>query len=468
LASRELEGSSRLQQGKFKRNEQRKMKTLIRSINRSPLRCGFFTLAIALCWFALSPPLKAQDCPSTCPGGGNTGVGVNALDSVLPGTVNNTAVGIEALTNDTTGDANVAVGHAALAKNTHGNFNMAIGSEALANNIVGNFNMGIGFRALFMNTGNRNSAIGAAALRNNAGASDNTAIGSEAMRENQTGEQNTAIGAQALNQNIDGRFNDAVGAGALRNNTGGFGNNAFGNSALFSNQTGSENTAIGDVALAFNDSSGNGLANNNTAVGGAALESNTDGSENTAVGTGAGQNVINGFNNTYVGDFVGTLAPDESSTIRIGDLSNGNGSGSLACFIGGIFNNFQPVGGSVVEVTIDLATDELGWDVGPSQRGSAPAAPRSAPLRRIAPGAPAQRSAMLNGKVGKVEKLEATVAQLKFAVAKQEATILQQKKDFQAIVSHQQKRIDALTAGLEKVSAQLEASKPAPKVVANK
>jgi hypothetical protein len=155
--------------------------------------------------------------------------------------------------------------------------------------------------------------------------------------------------------------------------------------------------------------------------------------------------VITGFNNTYVGDFVGTLAADESNTIRIGDLSNGNGAGSLACFIGGIFNNFQPVGGSVVEVTLDLATDELGWDIGPSQGGGAPGAPRSAPVPRGAT-QPHARPAMPNGKVGKVEKLEATVAQ-------------------------QQKQIETLTAQLkqqaaqiQKVSAQLEASKPTPKV----
>ena len=43
---------------------------------------------------------------------------------------------------------------------------------------------------------------------------------------------------------------------------------------------------------------------------------------------------------------------------------------------------------------------------------------------------------------GKVEKLETTVAR-------------------------QQKQIEALTAGLQKVSAQLEASKPAPQVVNN-
>ena len=64
------------------------------------------------------------------------------------------------------------------------------------------------------------------------------------------------------------------------------------------------------------------------------------------------------------------------------------------------------------------------------QDGIAPTAPRSAPVPRS--------SAMLNGKVGKVEKLEATVAQ-------------------------QQKQIETLTAQLgeqaaqiQKVSAQLE------------
>jgi hypothetical protein len=75
--------------------------------------------------------------------------------------------------------------------------------------------------------------------------------------------------------------------------------------------------------------------------------------------------VITGFNNTYVGDFVGTLAGDESDTIRIGDVSNGNGTGSLECYIGGIFNNFQPVGGSVVVVTLDRVDDHLGWDFWP-------------------------------------------------------------------------------------------------------
>ena len=217
---------------------------------------------------------------------------------------------------------------------------------------------------------------------------------------------------------------------------------AVSGAALYSNTTGENNTANGYQALMSNTTGGN-----NTAVGASALLNNVDGSENTIVGSGSGPNLIAGFNNTYIGDFVGTLAPDESNTIRIGDLSNGNGAGSLACFIGGIFNNFQPVGGSVVEVTLDLATDELGWDIGPNQGGSAPVR-RSIPLRRSAPGAPTQRPAMPNGTVGKVEKLEATVAQ-------------------------QQKQIETLTAELreqaaqiQKVSAQLELRKPATRTAA--
>jgi peptidoglycan hydrolase CwlO-like protein len=35
------------------------------------------------------------------------------------------------------------------------------------------------------------------------------------------------------------------------------------------------------------------------------------------------------------------------------------------------------------------------------------------------------------------------------------------------IIAKQQKQIEALTAGLQKVSAQLEANKPTPRVVAN-
>jgi uncharacterized coiled-coil protein SlyX len=54
----------------------------------------------------------------------------------------------------------------------------------------------------------------------------------------------------------------------------------------------------------------------------------------------------------------------------------------------------------------------------------------------------------------KVEQQEATITEVKSTAAKQEATIAQQKK-----------QIEALTAGLQKVSAQLELNKVAPQIV---
>ena len=273
-----------------------------------------------------------------------------------------------------------------------------------------------------------------------------TAEGTRALQSLTTGFGNSAIGWYSLFGATTGNFNTGLGAGTLALNNGDE-NTATGAAALLLNTAGTGNIAIGATALLNNDSDAAGLGNNNTAVGSGALLNNVDGSENTAVGTGAAPNVINGFNNTYVGDFVGALAPDESNTIRIGDLSNGNGAGSLACFIGGIFNNFQPVGGSVVEVTLDLANDKLGWDLAPSQAGRSPVqrsviVPRSAPQPRIRP----QHQAMLNDRV---ERLQATVAQ-------------------------QQKQIETLTAQLreqaakiQKVSAQFELSKAAPQTVLN-
>jgi hypothetical protein len=49
----------------------------------------------------------------------------------------------------------------------------------------------------------------------------------------------------------------------------------------------------------------------------------------------------------------------------------------------------------------------------------------------------------------------------------QEATITQQRKDLEAALAQQQKEIEALAAGLQKVSAQLEVSKPAAQTVKN-
>jgi uncharacterized protein involved in exopolysaccharide biosynthesis len=48
-----------------------------------------------------------------------------------------------------------------------------------------------------------------------------------------------------------------------------------------------------------------------------------------------------------------------------------------------------------------------------------------------------------------------------------QATVAEQQKSFASKLVQQQRQIEALTAGLQKVSAQLEASKPAPQMVLN-
>ena len=241
-----------------------------------------------------------------------------------------------------------------------------------------------------------------------------------------------------------GWYNNAVGANALTSNVDGYSNDAFGTHALFFNINGVANTAMGYYTLWNNDSDALGLANGNTAVGATALFNNVDGSDNTAIGDSTGRNVITGFNNTYIGDLVGDLAADESSTIRIGDLSNGNGSGSLQCYIGGIWNNPQPVGGSVVVVTVDLDNDHLGYDAGAARSDSAPAAPhRGAPQPRSRP---QLRQAMLNDKV---EKLEATVAQ-------QQKQIGQQQKQIETLIVQLREQAETFTAQLKEQATQIQ------------
>ncbi len=337
-------------------------------------------------------------------------------------------------------------------------FNTAEGENALllllpnvgaGNTAVGWFSLGEGSTESF------NTGLGAGALVLNEGDS-NTALGCVALLLNTTGFNNTAAGSDAMVFNESGIYNDAYGAFALEDNLDGFSNNAFGEHALALNVTAAANTAVGDVALGNNDSDGAGMANNNVGVGAGALAANVDGSENTAVGTGAGQsNLVTGFNNTYLGDFVGSLAGDESSTIRIGDLSNGNGAGSLDCYIGGIFNNNQPVGGTVVAVTIDLSNDHLGFDPGPN--GKVPVLKRGVPARRSLqqPGArpQLQHQAMLNDKV---EKLQTTVAQ-------QQNQIAQQQKQIETLTAQIKDQADQI----QKVSAQLEMIRPTPRVVKN-
>ena len=129
------------------------MKTLIRSINRSPLRLALLVIPLVLACFGLVQNTHALLPPPAPDGGyagGNTAEGDGALFNLTTG-LNNTAVGKDALTSDTDGAYNVAIGRSALSANVSGNFNMAIGTEALRDSIA-TYNLAIGFRVGFVNT----------------------------------------------------------------------------------------------------------------------------------------------------------------------------------------------------------------------------------------------------------------------------------------------------------------------------
>ena len=402
-------------------------------------------------------------------GSGNTGIGWRSLFLVGNGSFN-TGVGAGTLALNTA-DSNTAVGTAALLLNTTGPDNTAIGANTLVHNVAGDSNTAVGAEALEFNNdlASDNTAVGAEALQFNTSGNPNTAVGYAALNGNLTAGGNTAVGYDALLFNDSfgrgfpfGWYNNAVGAGALISNIDGYSNNAFGNDALFFNVTGVANTAVGYYALWNNDSDALGSGNDNTAIGAIALFNNVDGSANTAIGKGAGQNVIAGVNNTYLGDFVGILADDESDTIRIGDVSNGNGAGSLECFIGGIYNNFQPVGGTVVQVTLDLTDDHLGWDYSPSGGGNAPG-------QRSAPAAPIQQRLLLNEKIGKIGKIlpdkKGTPYRVRYEAVN--ALLLHEVRKEHREVQDLKKQVAALTASLQKVSAQLELNKPAAQTASN-
>jgi ABC-type transporter Mla subunit MlaD len=71
-----------------------------------------------------------------------------------------------------------------------------------------------------------------------------------------------------------------------------------------------------------------------------------------------------------------------------------------------------------------------------------------------------------NGEIYTV-RYDAVNAMLLNEFLKEHRKVEELTKEFQTTVAQQQKQIEALTTGLQKVSAQLEASKPAPQVVNN-
>ncbi len=465
---------------------------LPKSISRSPLRRGvpLIPFALALALFAASPTARAQ-LPPPAPDGGypgnNTAEGDGALSSVQINATTgaglaNTAIGFDALHSNTTGSDNTATGNTALLNNTTGSFNTATGFQALFSNTTGGNNTATGVDALLKNTtGVSNTATGFQALFSNTTGSDNTATGNTALISNTTGGGNTANGWEALVVNTTGNGNTATGLLALGGNTTGSNNTATGVDAGGGN--GNNNTATGFEALGGNN------GNNNTATGFEALFNNSRGKNNIALGASAGFNLTTGNNNIDIGNS-GVAA--EGRTIRIGTAGI-----QMATFIAGISGATASSGAAVFvnsngQLGTTTSSRRFKQEIKPMDKASeAILALRPVSFRykqEIDPkgipqfGLVAEEVEKVNpdlvvrddeGKVYTV-RYEAVNAMLlnEFLkehrkVEEQGTVIAQQQKNFESKIAQQQKQIEALTTIVQKVSAQVELSRPAPQTVAN-
>ena len=454
-------------------------------------------IALMLGCFGLSPQARAVDPP---PDGGypndNTAEGDNALANLDTRTgAYNTAIGHQALFSITTSSGNTAVGDLALFADTIGIQNTAVGWFALSENVDGTDNVASGISALGFNTsggentatgafaleqnrmGNNNTASGALALGNPDG-SNNTATGAQAMLGDApdvlpTAHDNTADGAFALQNITTGNFNVASGVSALFTNSTGSNNVANGFQALYSNTIGFANTAIGVQAL-FSNTTGSG----NTANGVNALYNNTTGSSNIALGVSAGFNLTTGNNNIDIGHFG---VAGESKRIRIGTAGT-----HARTFIAGI-RGVTTQNANAIPVLIDSA-GQLGT-MSSSRRFKKKIKPMdqtSEAILGLRPvtfhyksdntGTPqfgliAEEVAEVNpdlvvhdenGEIYTV-RYEAVNAMLLNEFLKEH----RKNEEQQAMIARLEKQIEALTAGLQKVSAQVELSKSAPQTVLN-
>jgi hypothetical protein len=341
------------------------------------------------------------------------------------------------------------------------NFTTAAGDHALQALTLGLGNTAIGTFSLFsVTTGNFNTAVGAGALDLN------------------TADSNTAVGAAALLFNTSGTVNTAIGTAALEFNTTASSNTANGAFALFSNTTGGSNTAVGEVALQDNAS-----GSENTAIGGGALGSNIDGSHNEAVGQAALGNNTHGSNNIAVGEFAGQSVTTSNNVICIGvqglDVSD-------SCFIGNILNA-TATGGSAVFIDannkLGTITSSKRFKQDIKQMGTASEALFSLkPVsfrykKQIDPAGTAQLGLVaeevekvnpdlvVRDKEGKPYSVryDQVNAMLLNEFLKEHRTV----QELEANAMRQQKQIESLTAGLQKVSAQLELIETAPRTVNN-
>ena len=364
---------------------------------------------------------------------------------------------------------NTAEGQNALLSLTTGGFNTAVGFLSLRSDTTGSFNTAVGAGTLLANTADQNTATGTGALLSNTGGAANTADGAFALFSNSTGFHNSAFGSGALMSNTGGQHNTAMGFDALVGSTGNY-NTALGAYALAADSTGNANTAVGNGALA-NNSSGF-----NTAVGFQALVNCTTGTQNIALGESAGADLTTGSNNIHIGHhgYAG-----QNNTINIGVFGT-----HTATFIAGI-HGASTVSG--IPVYIDTF-GQLG-----TQNSSRRFKKEIKPMDKASEGILSLKPVTFRYKSGKTNmpefgliaeevaevnpdlvvrdkdgeiytvRYDAVNAMLLNEFLKEHQTV----KGLKATIAQQKQQIDALTAGLQKVSAQIEMSKLPPQVASN-
>jgi hypothetical protein len=446
-------------------------------------------------------------------GHANTGVGAAALSGNRTGNLS-TAIGFGALALNNA-DGNTAVGSAALSVNTTGIGNTAVGTGALLGNKTHQGNTAVGTSALGINDADGNTAVGAEALTRNTTGIGNTAVGVRALKFSDsdpgvpnTGSGNTALGAEALLQQTGGLGgNTAVGARALQKNVRAPGNTAVGVGALQNlagpNAEDSLNTAVGagamqnatqgnnNTAIGADKTLGKTTGDRNTAIGSGVLSENTTGSSNIAVGVSAGSNLTTGDNNIDIGNN-GIVA--EANTIRIGSEFQ---TRTFIAAIRGVTTGVVDAVNVVIDSNGQLGTMSSSRRFKKEIKSMDEASETLLALKPVTfhyksdkAGTPqfgliAEEVAEVNpdlvvcdenGEIYtvrydavnamllneflkehcKVQEQGATIAQLKSTVGKQEASIAQQRKDFETAIAQQRQEIQILTAQLKEQASQIE------------
>jgi hypothetical protein len=305
----------------------------------------------------------------------------------------------------------------------------------------------------------------------------NTAEGDFTLQNLTTGDHNTALGNGALFRNTTGFQNTAIGAGALFNNSIGFHNTATGIAALFSTTTGNHDTGNGDFALVMNT-----MGNFNTADGAHALVTNTTGDLNIALGFSAGESLTTGSNNIDISN--GGVAAD-SNAIRIGnqvaftDLEGVMHPAHSKTFIAGIFGTM--ITGPQVGVTSDgqlavLATSSARFkdEIKPMDKASEAILALKPVSFRYKKEVDPNRIPQFGLVAEDVEKVNPDLVTRdgrgKLYTVRYDAVNAMLLNEFlkeHRKVQELEKKVEKLTARLQKVSDQLERSESAPQMIAN-